>query len=48
MKRDVIILMKMDMFEIVICKLKEFYIRYLFVVDEDCYVIGMIIDRDMK
>ncbi len=48
MKRDVITLTKTDTLETAICKLKEFHIRHLPVVDEDRHVIGMITDRDMK
>ncbi|MEC2177279.1 acetoin utilization AcuB family protein [Bacillus subtilis] len=48
MKRDVITLTKTDTLETAICKLKEFHIRHLPVVDEERQVIGMITDRDMK
>lgn len=48
MKRDVITLTKTDTLETAICKLKEFHIRHLPVVDEERHVIGMITDRDMK
>ncbi len=45
MKRDVITLTKTDTLETAICKLKEFHIRHLPVVDEERHVIGMITDR---
>lgn len=48
MKWDVIIVIKNDFIEIVVCKMKVYYICYFFVIDEDLYVVGIVIDRDIK